>query len=355
MVFTVRAASGGPDPRWGALKVRLDACCLSAAVGARRRSVAAGGLKLPPLRGAQSSACGEGGARSGANGVGGGSGAGAGGGHPRATPVWLVTLSAPASADRRGLLRDAVAALGACDLTVVRVAAGEAGDGGGRAIADRFWVVDGAAGGGGTARAWRPGRDGADGDRDGDGDGAAAAALPLPHRVSAVVTALRAAVGGGEDGGGDVAVSVADAAALVEEDGPPPATAAAPPFSSSSSPPTRASLDATRRRACIDAPAAAPLRAVARKKEAAAVATGAAPAAPAPAAPAEAEAEQEDEFAWPCPVTVTLDNRAAPAHSLLTIACPDRKGLVYDLFRTVMDVGLDVAYARIGVGGGGRA
>lgn len=48
-------------------------------------------------------------------------------------------------------------------------------------------------------------------------------------------------------------------------------------------------------------------------------------------------------------VQVNVDNETSPAHSLLTLRCRDRKGLLYDLFRSLKDIDLRVAYGKIEV------
>lgn len=47
-------------------------------------------------------------------------------------------------------------------------------------------------------------------------------------------------------------------------------------------------------------------------------------------------------------VSVTLDNATTSAYSLVTVVAADRKGLVYDLMRTLKDIHLRVAYAKVG-------
>lgn len=44
---------------------------------------------------------------------------------------------------------------------------------------------------------------------------------------------------------------------------------------------------------------------------------------------------------------MTLDNATTGAYTCLHVVCPDRKGLVYDLMRTIKDVHLRVAFARV--------
>lgn len=50
------------------------------------------------------------------------------------------------------------------------------------------------------------------------------------------------------------------------------------------------------------------------------------------------------------PVAVTLDNATTSAYSLVNVVAADRKGLVYDLMRTLKDIHLRVAYAKVAVG-----
>ena len=45
-------------------------------------------------------------------------------------------------------------------------------------------------------------------------------------------------------------------------------------------------------------------------------------------------------------VQVTVDNCTTAAYSLLNVVCQDRKGLVYDLMRTLKDTHIRVAYAK---------
>lgn len=48
-------------------------------------------------------------------------------------------------------------------------------------------------------------------------------------------------------------------------------------------------------------------------------------------------------------VEVCVDNETSPSHTMLTLRCRDRKGLLYDLFRSLKDLELRVAYGRIEV------
>lgn len=48
-------------------------------------------------------------------------------------------------------------------------------------------------------------------------------------------------------------------------------------------------------------------------------------------------------------VEVGVDNETSAAHSMMTLRCRDRKGLLYDLFRSLKDIDLRVAYGKIEV------
>eukprot|EP00239_Pterosperma_sp_CCMP1384_P001711 CAMPEP_0197845208 /NCGR_PEP_ID=MMETSP1438-20131217/2156_1 /TAXON_ID=1461541 /ORGANISM="Pterosperma sp., Strain CCMP1384" /LENGTH=428 /DNA_ID=CAMNT_0043456395 /DNA_START=236 /DNA_END=1522 /DNA_ORIENTATION=+ len=50
--------------------------------------------------------------------------------------------------------------------------------------------------------------------------------------------------------------------------------------------------------------------------------------------------------------TVTVDNSTSKAHTLLQIQARDRKGLLYDCYRAVKDVNIQVSYGKINVQGG---
>jgi hypothetical protein len=54
-----------------------------------------------------------------------------------------------------------------------------------------------------------------------------------------------------------------------------------------------------------------------------------------------------DEYGALDPVSVTLDNATTSAYSLVNIVAADRKGLFYDLMRTLKDIHLRVAYAKV--------
>ena len=53
-----------------------------------------------------------------------------------------------------------------------------------------------------------------------------------------------------------------------------------------------------------------------------------------------------DEFAWDDAVNVDLDNTTARSYSVLSVTCADRKGLVYDLMRTLKDVAVRVVSSK---------
>ncbi len=42
----------------------------------------------------------------------------------------------------------------------------------------------------------------------------------------------------------------------------------------------------------------------------------------------------------PTEVEVSVDNETSAAHSMMTLRCRDRKGLLYDLFRSLKDIDL---------------
>ena len=52
-----------------------------------------------------------------------------------------------------------------------------------------------------------------------------------------------------------------------------------------------------------------------------------------------------------CVVQVTIDNCTSSNYSVVSIVCKDRKGLIYDLMRTLKDIHVRVAYAKIKVHG----
>ena len=43
---------------------------------------------------------------------------------------------------------------------------------------------------------------------------------------------------------------------------------------------------------------------------------------------------------------VTVDNCTTSSYTVVGVVCRDRKGLVYDLFRTLKDIHIRVAYAK---------
>eukprot|EP00252_Welwitschia_mirabilis_P021875 TRINITY_DN5731_c1_g1_i1.p1 TRINITY_DN5731_c1_g1~~TRINITY_DN5731_c1_g1_i1.p1 ORF type:complete len:426 (-),score=59.46 TRINITY_DN5731_c1_g1_i1:926-2203(-) len=46
-------------------------------------------------------------------------------------------------------------------------------------------------------------------------------------------------------------------------------------------------------------------------------------------------------------ISVTIDNALSPAHTLVQIACKDRRGLLYDILRTLKDYSFQVSYGRL--------
>lgn len=51
-------------------------------------------------------------------------------------------------------------------------------------------------------------------------------------------------------------------------------------------------------------------------------------------------------FLAPAPTTITVDNALSPSHTLVQILCRDRKGLIYDIMRTLKDYNIQVSYGR---------
>ncbi|KAH7663043.1 [Protein-PII] uridylyltransferase protein [Dioscorea alata] len=45
-------------------------------------------------------------------------------------------------------------------------------------------------------------------------------------------------------------------------------------------------------------------------------------------------------------LSVTMDNSLSPVHSLIQIVCPDHKGLLYDIMRTLKDYNIQISYGR---------
>lgn len=45
-------------------------------------------------------------------------------------------------------------------------------------------------------------------------------------------------------------------------------------------------------------------------------------------------------------LSVTMDNSLSPAHTLIQIHCPDHKGLLYDIMRTLKDYNMQISYGR---------
>lgn len=46
---------------------------------------------------------------------------------------------------------------------------------------------------------------------------------------------------------------------------------------------------------------------------------------------------------------VTIDNCTTTAYSVINVICSDRKGLVYDLMRTMKDIHIRIAYGKVNV------
>ncbi|KAJ6849899.1 ACT domain-containing protein ACR10 isoform X1 [Iris pallida] len=59
--------------------------------------------------------------------------------------------------------------------------------------------------------------------------------------------------------------------------------------------------------------------------------------------PEEASGESQSSSNNP---SVTMDNSLSPAHSLIQILCPDHKGLLYDIMRTLKDYKIQISYGR---------
>lgn len=49
----------------------------------------------------------------------------------------------------------------------------------------------------------------------------------------------------------------------------------------------------------------------------------------------------------PSGLQVTVDNCTTSSYTVVGVVCRDRKGLVYDLFRTLKDIHIRVAYAKV--------
>jgi glycine cleavage system regulatory protein len=50
-------------------------------------------------------------------------------------------------------------------------------------------------------------------------------------------------------------------------------------------------------------------------------------------------------------VSVTVDNSLSPGHTLVQILCPDHKGLLYDIMRTLKDYNIQLSYGRFTIKG----
>ncbi|OWM82473.1 hypothetical protein CDL15_Pgr002048 [Punica granatum] len=48
-------------------------------------------------------------------------------------------------------------------------------------------------------------------------------------------------------------------------------------------------------------------------------------------------------------VSITIDNLLSPAHTLVHICCQERKGLLYDIMRTLKDFNIQISYGRFSV------
>ncbi|CAL8469360.1 g8901 [Coccomyxa elongata] len=109
-------------------------------------------------------------------------------------------------------------------------------------------------------------------------------------------------------------------------------------------PPETCDLDSTatilQRCACKDATAVSPLRKILSNKRKGSSSAGS----------LEVSSES-DEFGSPENVQVMIDNCTASNYSVVNVVCRDRKGLVYDLMRTLKDIHVRVAYAKIVVRG----
>ncbi|KAL3531984.1 hypothetical protein ACH5RR_005505 [Cinchona calisaya] len=56
--------------------------------------------------------------------------------------------------------------------------------------------------------------------------------------------------------------------------------------------------------------------------------------------------EQQSGYLAPDSVSITMDNLLSPAHTLVQIVCPDHKGLLYDIMRTLKDYNIQISYGR---------
>ncbi|CAK0784176.1 hypothetical protein CVIRNUC_007379 [Coccomyxa viridis] len=110
-------------------------------------------------------------------------------------------------------------------------------------------------------------------------------------------------------------------------------------------PPETCDQDATatilQRRACKDATSVLPLRKILSNKRSGK--SGSLSSAEVTSA--------SDDFGTPETVQVTIDNCTSSNYSVVSIVCKDRKGLIYDLMRTLKDIHVRVAYAKIKVAG----
>lgn len=93
-----------------------------------------------------------------------------------------------------------------------------------------------------------------------------------------------------------------------------------------------------KRSACVDASAFSPLRKIVSKRQQLL-----------PDKKGVVITTETDEFGTKEQVQVSIDNCTTAAYSVVNIICNDRKGLVYDLMRTMKDVHIRVAYAKVNV------
>lgn len=59
------------------------------------------------------------------------------------------------------------------------------------------------------------------------------------------------------------------------------------------------------------------------------------------------EAASKTLFPASSRLSVTMDNSLSPAHTLIQIHCPDHKGLLYDIMRTLKDYNIQVSRLRL--------
>lgn len=51
---------------------------------------------------------------------------------------------------------------------------------------------------------------------------------------------------------------------------------------------------------------------------------------------------------------ISVDNDTSPSYTMLTLRCEDRKGLLYDIFRTMKEIDLRCGGRVLGRGQGGK-